>query len=80
MTPISVADRFLRPRMFDFLQANQAVMNGSGSRACGFFTTANCFSEINTGDDIYSRSSLIKDLKRAREEHIQPGPGEELRV
>ncbi len=35
--------------MFEVLWINQAIVNGSGSRACGFFSSEACFSEIDTG-------------------------------
>ena len=34
--------------MFQILWINQAVMNGSGNRACGFFSSDACFSDFNT--------------------------------
>ncbi len=42
--------------MFQILWINQAIVNGSGSRACGFFSSEACFSEIDTGSLKFSPS------------------------
>jgi hypothetical protein len=41
-------------RMFQVLWINSAIVNGSGDRACGFFSSSACFSEIDTGSLKYS--------------------------
>jgi hypothetical protein len=35
--------------MFQVLWINKAIVDGSGDRACGFFSSEACFSEIDTG-------------------------------
>ena len=36
--------------MFQILWINKAIVDGSGDRACGFFSSEACFSEIDTGN------------------------------
>ena len=71
---------FLGGRMYEILWINKAIVNGSGSRACGFFSSQACFSEIDTGYGRFTPQLLSKDSRLSQAEHVQPGPGEELRV
>jgi hypothetical protein len=47
--------------MFQILWINQAIVNGSGSRACGFFSSEACFSEIDTGSLMFTPKLLSED-------------------
>jgi hypothetical protein len=49
--------------MFQILWINQAIVNGSGSRACGFFSSEACFSEIDTGPLMFTPKLLSEDAK-----------------
>ena len=40
--------------MFQILWINKAIVDGSGDRACGFFSSEACFSEIDTGSLKYA--------------------------
>jgi hypothetical protein len=66
--------------MYEILSINKAIVEGSGSRACGFFSSQACFSEINTGYGRFTPKLLTEDARRLQAERVQPGPGEELRV
>ena len=47
--------------MFQLLKVNEAIVNGSGNRACGFFSSDACFSDFNTGELKFTPNMNVTD-------------------